>query len=296
MGQTTLSSIVKSIEEKLGFPVFQRAPSGVVATDKGEQLLALVWEIEIKYEELLNLKNRQLNVALPIVVPLAPSINIGASLPLMERFYSWDSHSALIFEDCPRLDTYNQLIQNKANIGITYLKPEELEWLSYVAEKNKIIINPLLDDRFYLAVSKSHPLAGCGQISLKKLYDETFAMATTFRVATESTPILSSLSRNCSRIISLPTIHMVKNAVLEQNMAAILTGYAIRYDICYSPAAFGIAELRDLDSANELKLCVLHRHNKSLRYPERVLLQCIEDYFSAISPTGAAAIRESLPC
>ena len=35
MGQTTLSSIVKSMEEELGYSIFQRTPKGVVLTKKG---------------------------------------------------------------------------------------------------------------------------------------------------------------------------------------------------------------------------------------------------------------------
>ena len=35
--QTTLSSIVKTVESALGFPIFQRTPNGVAPTVLGEQ-------------------------------------------------------------------------------------------------------------------------------------------------------------------------------------------------------------------------------------------------------------------
>ena len=52
--QTTLSAIVKSAEEELGYPIFRRTPSGVAATAAGERFLVLAWEINLKYEELLS--------------------------------------------------------------------------------------------------------------------------------------------------------------------------------------------------------------------------------------------------
>jgi DNA-binding transcriptional LysR family regulator len=293
MGQTTLSSIVKSVEKQLGFSIFQRAPNGVVATDKGERLMALAWEIEVKYEELLTLKDRQVNAAPPIVVSLAPSVNIGASIPLMERFCANDTHSTLIFEEHPRLDVCHQILQNNANIGVTYLKPEDIQSLSHVAEKNKVIIKPMLEDRFYLVANKKHPLASRAQVSLSELYDESLAMATPFRVATDN-KTFASLNRGCSRITSFPTIHMIKDAILEQNMVSILTGFAIYRDTNYSPDNFGVVELTDLDSSNDFQVCVLYKNSKTMRYPERILLRCVEEYFAGVSlPASTAAVMHS---
>lgn len=282
MGQTTLSSIVKSVESQLGFPVFQRAPSGVVATANGERLMALAWEIGVKYEELLHLKDRKTNASLPIVVPLAPSINVGACLPIMERFYATDTNSTLIFDECPRLDIGTQIIQNNANIGITYLRPDEVAGLAELYEKNKINTKILFRDKFYLAVSKRHHLAGRTSVTLGELYDERLAMATVFRVAAD-TKMLASLNRNSTRLTSFPMIHMIKEAILEQDMAAILTGYALANDLCYTADAFRILELTEMDSENAWDVCLLYRAQKNLRYPEKTLLLCIEEYFEQLN-------------
>lgn len=276
MGQTTLSSIVKSLEDQLGFPIFQRAPSGVVTTANGERLMALAWEIEVKYEELLNLKDRKHNRALPIVVPLAPSINVGACLPIMERFYEKDTNSTLIFEECSRMDVCNQIVRNNANIGVTYLLGGEAGNIRETVEK-KIAVKTLFTDRFYLVVSKRHHLAGRSRVSLMELYDESLAMATVFRLATD-TKLLAALNLNATRLTSYPMIHMIKEAILEQNMASILTGYAITQDLCCPPDQFRVLELTDLGGPNHWEVCLLHRNQKNLRYPEKILLQCVEEY------------------
>lgn len=282
MGQTTLSSIVKSVEEELGFPIFQRAPSGVVPTDKGERLIALAWEIAVKYEELQTLKERQMNAALPIMVPVSPGINVGVSIPLMERFYANDTHSTLIFEECPRLDICNQIIKNKVNIGITCLRQEEIQSLLRYAEKNNVIIKPLIEDRFFLVVKKEHVLANRTQVDLKELHDERLAIATPLREEAEN-KMLESFNRCCSRITSYPTIHIIKDAILKQNMVSILTGLAIYYDTSCLSDNFDIVELSKLDLFDVLQVCVIYRESKNLRYSERILLRCIEDYFSTIT-------------
>ena len=71
--QTTLSAMVKAVEEEVGFPIFQRAPTGVIATPAGEQFMALAWEINVKYDELLSLKQRSIDGTQTIPLLLASS-------------------------------------------------------------------------------------------------------------------------------------------------------------------------------------------------------------------------------
>ena len=51
LGQTTLSSIVKSAEDELGFPLFYRTHSGVQATAEGDEALSLIGDIHACYEK-----------------------------------------------------------------------------------------------------------------------------------------------------------------------------------------------------------------------------------------------------
>ena len=95
--QTTLSAIVKGAEEELGYPIFRRTPGGVAATVPGEQFLVLAWEINLKYEELLSLKQRSTQEAPTIRLLLPPSV--GSCLPVLltNEFYQYDLRGNLAF-------------------------------------------------------------------------------------------------------------------------------------------------------------------------------------------------------
>ena len=87
--QTTLSAMVKTVEEEVGFPIFQRAPTGVIATPAGEQFMSLAWEINVKYDELLSLKQRSIDGSQTISLLLAPSLLPVLSIPLTQRFHKF---------------------------------------------------------------------------------------------------------------------------------------------------------------------------------------------------------------
>ena len=71
LGQTTLSSIVKSAEDELGFPLFYRTHSGVQATAEGDEALSLIGDIHACYEKILQL-NAHSNDTAPIPLILSP--------------------------------------------------------------------------------------------------------------------------------------------------------------------------------------------------------------------------------
>ena len=124
--QTTLSAAVKSVEEELGYPIFQRTPSGVAPTQPGEQFLALAWEIHIKYEELLRLKQRTTEGGPTVRLLLPPSVMSCLSLPLTKRFCQFELRGNLAFEECMSMEVCNRITAGEANLGLTYLTEENL--------------------------------------------------------------------------------------------------------------------------------------------------------------------------
>lgn len=58
IAQTTLSAVIKSVEDELGFSVFKRMPTGVAPTEKGQAVLNLAWEVTVRYESLMSLRDR----------------------------------------------------------------------------------------------------------------------------------------------------------------------------------------------------------------------------------------------
>lgn len=55
LSQTSLSTTVRRIEDELGFHIFSRTHSGVEITAEGEEALALITEILIRFDKIQRL-------------------------------------------------------------------------------------------------------------------------------------------------------------------------------------------------------------------------------------------------
>lgn len=287
IGQTTLSAIVKSVESELGFSIFRRTPAGVDTTPEGERLMALAWQIDIKYEELLSLKNHSTSNARPIPLLVCPSVNIGLSVPLSQKFYQFELRGNLVFEEFPRLDIYFYILQNSANVGVSYLTPAEVSRFALDSEANHIKVTPLLRDRFYLFVSSDHPLARRTSVTMEDIYGECLAYVTNFRTY-DSDKLFGTLERNCARIVSFPDTLLMKQAILEQRMVGLLAGYAIAYSRNLSPSQYCAVPIDVPEQDNQIDVCLICRTSRELRYQERILVNCIETYFQELLPPPAA--------
>lgn len=255
--------------------------------------MALAWEIDVKYEELISLKDRDKNSAQPIPILTCPSVNVGLSIPLAKRFYQFELHGNLTFEEWSRLEIGPRILQNAANIGVSYLTNREIEEFQRSAGKSKTRIEQLYQDRFYLLVSKDHPLAQRQSVTPAELYDEQLAMVTNFSLGANSQP-LGDIRHNCTRIISYPNIFVMKQAILQENMVGILTGYAIYHGRGIDPAQYRIIPLHELEMENLIFICLLRCNDRHLRYQERILVTCIKDYFLELPDTplpGTGVIR-----
>lgn len=283
MGQTTLSSIVKSVESELGFSIFQRTPAGVDITPEGERLMALAWQIDVKYEEMLSLKDHSTSNARSIPLLVCPSVNIALSVPLSHRYYQFELRGNLVFEEFSRLDIYSYILQNSANVGVSYLTPAEVSRFELDSEINHIKVTPLLRDRFYLFVSSSHPLAQRTSVTMEDIYEECLASVTDFRVD-DSGKLPGDMGRNCARIVSFPDALLMKQAILEQRLVGILSGYAIAYGGSFDSSQCCAIPIDVPERDNQIDVCLICRTGRELRYQERILVNCIETYFKELSP------------
>lgn len=315
--QTTLSSIVKNVESALGFPIFQRTPNGVAPTVFGEQFLTLGGEIHVRFEELLRLKSGVSGSIDPIHILCAPSINLGAALPLAQRFYQFFNYGTLVFEECPRLEILPQILQRLTNIGITYLTEEDAKRLEIPLAHEQIYLKLLYRDRFYAFLPPDSPLGTQEVVDVHRLCEENVAVATNFRFIPDREHInlldvgqscfpsdgnslsllfdaaVSRQYRSAGRFTSFPNIRIVKRAVEEQKMVSILTGYAICEDQGYPWSKACIRTLSGIEEQGKINIYVCYHAKERLRYQERIFLSCIEEYFSSLTPPPFATEEPS---
>ena len=67
-------------------------------------------------------------------------------------------------------------------------------------------------------------------------------------------------------------------------MTAILSGYAIYYNHSVDNQCLKALMLTNTQGENEISRYLIHRADCNLRYQEKVVLQCIKEYFKSLLP------------
>lgn len=293
IGQATLSAIVKSVEEELGFSVFQRSHNGVETTAEGEEALALAWEIASRFEEAKQLCRQKETGAQPVKLISSPSINCALALPLGKAFFEAEPNGNLSFHETIGSEVGVKIIRNDANIGLTYFKQKKLEEYRAIAEKYQIQVTKVFPDHFYLLMRSDHPLAHRECIDIGELQNTDFAMLSYFSTQMDSLVFTKSM-QGSNRFTTFSNIPLIKRAVAEQNMVSTLSGFAIHYDTSVDPRLFRAVLLTGLAGENAMDLCLIHRGNRNLRYAEQTLVKCIQTYFSQLPPPFSSEAKEIL--
>lgn len=275
MGQTTLSSIVKSVEDELGYAVFQRTPKGVVPTHNGEQLLEAARSIVKMYDKVLAIKDGN---ALPYQMPLllAPSLAVDLPLELNKHLCQVAENCMLYVHTMARNRIIPQIIEKTASLGVTYLYMHELQEKIDSAAKYHVTVEPLRKDSFFLVTSRRHELSGRKSVSLKDLTSYRYTSTSNFNLG-GSERILGSFYHVNQRRTVFPTIDLLCKALLRQDYIAFLPGNI--FEKVIDKNLYSVIRLDDVDSPNEMWICSVYREKKELRYAENEALQFIENYF-----------------
>ena len=293
LGQTTLSSIVRSVEQELGFPIFYRTHNGVQTTPEGEEALALIWDMSCRFNEIKRLNENRAISNQPIPIVLSPTMNSVLALPVNDAFLREEPYGNLEFHAVSGEEVGTMMIKNDANIGVTYYTEKDYADYCAIASRYQINVERVFTDHLYLLVSKQHPLAERDSIACSELENLTIALLSYFVSCDSSLAYSKSFGQN-NRYITLQNIALIKQAVLTGNTAAILSGLSIQYNQSEDNEQMKAIILTGTQEKNQMDVCLIHRTDHNLQYQEKVVLQCIKDYFGALqappfSPEAALA-------
>ena len=276
IGQTKLSLIVKQVEEELGFPIFKRTPKGVSLTLTGERFMALAWEINIKAEMLMGLKKRTAASEPIIRVLLSPSIALCIALPITQQFRMFDLPAQLDFEECPSSMAETLIRNGHANLGLVYMGKYEAPSVDTSAfDQGGLIVEPLVEDKFCLLVSKTHPFARRAYVNLQEISMEHMArperlandlVVETLRIENKRVTGFSSLDTMCQAICQLGMVGIVPEFLQSRDAAIDTSG------LCFVP-------LRTRERENKIYICLLASTERKLLQQEEILSLCIREYF-----------------
>ena len=278
LSQTALSSTVRRIEDELGFHIFNRTHSGVEITPEGEEALALIRVILSKYEEIQSLDKLD-STSAPAVLLLSPTISEALSLPLSQMFLERLPEGNLEFRIALGDEIGSQIINSKCNIGVTYYSRDHFLEYCTLASKYLVEVTVLCKDRLYLLVRNGHPLAERPQISVNELTNLNFAILPHFNYSVTYSKYLGI--GNCCT--TFPSVALLRQAVLQNNMVTLLSGYAIYHGSAENDGQLKAIPLMDAAGKNEIIMCLLHRDKQSISHQENILVQCVQDYFQALN-------------
>lgn len=284
--QTTLSAIVRTVEEEVGFAIFQRMPQGVVATPAGEHFLSLAWEIHVKYEELLAMKRRITGGAPVINVPMSHSISARLAIPLSERFYKFDVHGNLFFEELPSEEVGQRILDNTANLGLANLTEGDILRIRQDYKKDSLVIERLLEDELCIMVSRQHRFADRETVDIRELLGERRANLG----GRKRDKVLGSATSRSGLLTSFASVDDMYQAVIQQNIVGFAPRFIGEGVLEEDDLAARLIPLRNTENENRMYVCLLTCKDRKLRYQENIIVSCIRDYFRTLrEQSGAAA-------
>lgn len=283
LGQTTLSAIVKSMEQELGFAIFERTHNGVQKTPEGEEALTIIREIVCRFEDIQQLGTHNSGLSKPIPVITSPTVNSALALPLNESFLQRVPNGNLDFHAVLGEEVGPLIIKNDGNIGVTYFRRRDLENYRIISGRYHIKTDILLEDRLYLLVARDSPLAAYDEITPDVLENLQFAILPHFSSSDGSVSYYSKFFAPGNRYTTFADIGLIKQAVISRNMVSLLAGYAIYHNHSVDNSLLKAIPLAGKDEENDLMLCLIYRPESDLSHQEKILLQCIKEYFEHLA-------------
>lgn len=168
VSQPYLSGMIKSLEEELGYRIFNRTAAGITLTREGEAFIrsAKVILLEIKKikEISANMEERPLNIA------------TYYSTLIMELFLKFHNASDYKFSDKIREMGNREVLEcvssDESEIGfIFYIEEKQKKYMKLVEEYNlrsETLLKPM---QVYVLIHKSHPLAKAKNMKAANLND-----------------------------------------------------------------------------------------------------------------------------
>lgn len=165
VSQPALSMQLKKLEEELGVQLFERDNKNVMVTPVGQKIVE-------KANEILLVAKEMEAIAKTFHNPLAGEIKIGAFPTLAPYFLP--SFLPKVIKKFPELKML--LVEEKTELLINKLKKGEID-AAFLAvplpqQEDKLHIEKLFNEAFYLAVPKKHPFAEKKTISRSDLSGE----------------------------------------------------------------------------------------------------------------------------
>ena len=259
VSQPTLSMQIKKLEAFLGITLFERNNKQILVTDVGDSIISSAKKALLEAEHIKELARNAQN-------PLAGTFKLGA-FPTLASYILPDL-VPLVKSTLP--DIRLILVEEKTDVLLQQLKNGTIDAALLAAPINddNLVVKPLFDDIFKLAVSNQHPLCKKAAISAVDIIGE---------------PLLLLDEGHCLRDQALQFCQL-NGATEEQNVRATSletlrqmvranTGITFIPNIATQNSDEAICYIPFEDPQPKRTICLVWRKTN----PRRILLERIEE-------------------
>ena len=296
IGQTTLSAIIKSIEDELGVRIFHRMSNGVTLTPEGTKIMQYCDEIVAKYSEMLQSCHVDGAIERRVHFLGDSSTCTFLSVYLTKALQALPQQppASIIFHEVNRRKIISLMVDGMANIGVTSLDIHaEADTIVAQAQRNGIEATFLGIDRFYLCIrSDNKKFANRNLVDINELGEEKYIAPAFYSVVPNGT-VFSDAFRRLHCVATLPSPEFVKQAIAEcEDAIAILTGRNLVHDPFILHGRIVAIPLTGFEIPNSTAIYMFSKKRSALNYFEKIIYNAIKDY-SKLSLSSADSIDET---
>lgn len=170
ISQPSLSNAIRSMEQEIGFAVFNRSKMGITVTAEGMEFIGYARQVLEQYELLdaRYISRREVKQKFSVSMQHY-TFAVNAFIETMNQF-GMDNYEFEIYED-----TTYAVIENvknrKSELGVLYLNDFNRTVLGKLFEEYGLEFHPLFDCGLYVYMWKGHPLADKKLIRIEELMD-----------------------------------------------------------------------------------------------------------------------------
>lgn len=191
VSQPYLSGVIRSIEEEMGFQIFQRTTTGVALTETGNEFMERAHRILREMDEMRKLQDHRIR-GLRVVSQYSPFF-MRCFLEMRDKYGGTDEDS---FQEMSSEECFRALEAQNANIAfVTYIDSAKSRYQSHAASFHCCLKEIFSNVPFQVIMRPEHPLADRAEVTSEELmkfpfvfYNDVSAVALLKRIGISGHP------------------------------------------------------------------------------------------------------------
>ena len=266
--QPAVSQAIAKLESELGEVLLDRSSRDVTLTDAGDvlreyaqKLLNLRGEAASALTELRELHRGRLNLA-------ANEYTCLYLLPLLDEYRRQNPHIKVAVQRTLASRIPDEVLLHSVEIGVLSFRPEDTQVTSVMVFR----------DQLALVVNPRHPLAKCGEVSIRQLGTQNFVAHNV--PSPQRQKVIQAFRRHKTPLqmgVELPSLEAIKRFVEMGNGVALVPGLTVEPELAAGTLVrVGIKELQI-----ERRLRLVYRRQANLSHAATAFLKVVETYAAA---------------